>query len=228
MILTAGLPEDPRDDSDESSFSLPVTLEDHTAHVRAMTEVFAKHLGLQPSFQHDLKIAADAHDLGKSDPRFQAMLYGGRDRRPGEPALAKSASRTAGARRRAAALAGWPPGERHEFVSAALLGRSEEAPGKAFDWELVVHLVGAHHGFGRPFPPLTRHPVPIQVRATLAAESLVACSDHELYRLESGWLERFWRLIGRYGYWGLAYLEAVLRRADCVASRKEGEGLFND
>jgi CRISPR-associated endonuclease/helicase Cas3 len=226
MVVTAGDSEDPRDDSDESLFSSPVPLEQHTEHVRVITAKFLRHLGLHKEFGSDLDLAAEGHDPGKSERRFQAMLYGGRERQPDEPVLAKSGARSAGARRRAATLAGWPTGERHEFISAAMLAHSEVARSRAVDLDLVLHLVGSHHGFGRPFAPIVRDAYPTVVRATLADESVVASSDHRLYGLESGWVDQFWRLNDRYGNWGLAFLEAILRRADCVATRKEEEVFF--
>jgi CRISPR-associated endonuclease/helicase Cas3 len=44
----------------------------------------------------------------------------------------------------------------------------------------------------------------------------------------SGWVDTFWALNRRYGFWGLAYLEAILRRADCVASREEEQSREQD
>jgi len=45
--------------------------------------------------------------------------------------------------------------------------------------------------------------------------------QHGLERLDSGWTDRFWKLNRRYGYWGLAYLEMLLRLADQSQSAQE-------
>ncbi|MCZ6759125.1 MAG: type I-U CRISPR-associated helicase/endonuclease Cas3 [Gemmatimonadetes bacterium] len=210
------------DVDDTSSFRRrPVTLADHSRGVETRARGFAA--GLQEGLASDVVLAAALHDVGKCDPRFQVLLLGGSPVRASaqpEP-LAKSASAFALAEYRAAlATSGYPRGMRHELVSVAL-ARKSAALQRANDPELVLHLIGSHHGYGRPMVPAISDPEPVRVVADYNGERLEASSDHGLERLGSGWVDQFWALTGRYGYWGLAYLESVLRQADSVQSREE-------
>jgi CRISPR-associated endonuclease/helicase Cas3 len=88
------------------------------------------------------------------------------------------------------------------------------------DVELALYLIGTHHGYGRPFPPVwDDHDQ--KVRAQIGERQLEVCNVHTVARIGSGWVDRYWALTRKYGWWGLAYLEATLRRADCVQSRAE-------
>ncbi len=172
---------------------------------------------LTPLLQRTVKRAAMLHDIGKADPRFQAWLRGGNPIKPRE-LIAKSggSGQNWDAVQRARKMAGYPAGGRHKLMSAALLGSRAEDTGDV-DFELLLHLVASHHGRCRPFAPVVEDAEPVEVRY----EKWGARSDHGLERAGSGVSQRFWRLTRRYGWYGLAYLECVLRLADQRQSEAE-------
>ncbi|HMV40339.1 MAG TPA: CRISPR-associated endonuclease Cas3'', partial [Plasticicumulans sp.] len=120
-------------------------------------------------------------------------------------------------------LAGYPRGGRHECASVQLLRAYPGLLATAHDPELVEHLVGSHHGRGRPFLPVIDDPGAATLDASfeLFDRRLRLRGPHGLERLDSGWPERFARLQRRYGWWGLAWLEALLRLADHRRSEDE-------
>jgi len=105
--------------------------------------------------------------------------------------LAKSGGHEVAVSRR---LAGLPRGWRHELGSVAQ--RIDIDP-------LVRYLVGSHHGRGRPWMPAT--------------------PDPKLWHKANGgdWPTLAAQMQERFGFWGLCYLEAILRLADWARSVDE-------
>ena len=235
---------------DEASFlasGQPVTLEAHSRHVRDEIQRVARALPLNIR-EAVLLAAAEGHDWGKADERFQAVLRRA-DRMETwllsvtpTALLAKSDALplTKLERRQARERAGLPGGWRHEMLSVQMLaaarddrGADLEASGfTAEERDLILYLVGTHHGRGRPFAPVAADVAPpnVTLTAELAGRRYTATLDARQradlppHRLDAGIGARFWRMQRRYGWWGAAYLEAALRLSDHQASLDEEEG----
>jgi CRISPR-associated endonuclease/helicase Cas3 len=231
LIVTArtGLPAETEDavtEDDDSSFrTAEVTLAEHSASVRDLARQYARALGLGDELADDLALAAWFHDVGKADPRFQRWLVGGSEATR-DPPLAKSALAPGSVRERRIARerAGYPKGYRHELLSLAMVQHHQTALEAAHDRDLVLHLVASHHGWCRPFPPPVADTEDLPVHLQHGADQLTSTTDHALARLDSGVAARFWRLVAQYGWWGLAWLEAIVRLADHRASQQAATG----
>lgn len=212
-------------EDDVSVFSgLPVSLASHLEDVKTWAAQYAYAAGIGTALSRDIALAALLHDIGKADRRFQALLRGGDPVQAAGAPIAKSRSRgsTQRSRARAATRSGWPAGFRHELVSLALFDASPELQAQAHDVELVRHLIASHHGWCRPWPPALIDPEPeavtIEVAGIRAEATTASVDDNFLNECAS----RFRRLTRRYGWHGLAYLEALLRLGDHQASRTPG------
>jgi CRISPR-associated endonuclease/helicase Cas3 len=64
-------------------------------------------------------------------------------------------------------------------------------------------------------------PTPVEVSLEHDGKRIITSSDHRLYRIDSGWVDLFWRMVRWYGWWGIAYLEALLITADRSVSARE-------
>ncbi|MBX3441386.1 MAG: type I-U CRISPR-associated helicase/endonuclease Cas3 [Planctomyces sp.] len=204
----------------------PVTLAHHLHDVR---DELARSLQLVclNGWSGPLKLSAEWHDLGKADHRFQALLLNGSPQEAAAQRLlyAKSGRmpRTQADRNAAYRHSGLPRGFRHEMLSVQLaerlVGRLPEEPRQR---DLLLHLIAAHHGRARPFAPVVEDDDPPEVQLSLEEleANLSGAQRQELppHRIDSGIAERFWLLTRCFGWWGLAYLEAILRLADQRAS----------
>ncbi len=166
-----------------------LTLATHTEHVVAWVREIASRLNVPEEIQAACETAAHWHDWGKSDPLWQHFAYA---EGRGEP-LAKARRY-----RDPRVLAGF----RHELASWRAMRPGQEPELVA---ALAKHLVVSHHGWARPFFPLASWD-----GRTPAGEQEQALADIA---------NNFALLQREYGWWTLAWLEAVFRAADALASR---------
>ncbi|MFQ3648929.1 MAG: type I-U CRISPR-associated helicase/endonuclease Cas3 [Gemmataceae bacterium] len=222
------------DDRSRTLREQAISLKDHTQHVCEETLRTVNALPLD-ELEDAYSLAADWHDLGKADERFQAMLRR-TDRTDAwlltgldTALLAKSDGlpQTPQQRQQARERAELPEGFRHEMLSVQIVEQSDLRAKAKECIDLILHLIASHHGYARPFAPVVIDPECPEVSVegmTLNVDQRKACPPH---RIDSGIAERFWDLTRCYGWWGLAYLEAVLRLADQQASADEDAGIFD-
>lgn len=215
--------DDGDDDASYGASKQLLTLSEHTFDVVELTKRTVELL-LPGNLLDAFLIAADLHDLGKADPRFQAMLRRANSTdawlhwQNDDSLLAKSPgnalSRQAfeDARQRA----GLPDQFRHELLSLLLAEQLSTLSDDELMRELVLHVIASHHGYCRPLAPVVKDPSPpdVEVRGL----SIQAAQRYPCHQFDSGIPERFWELTRQYGWWGLAYLEAMLRLSDQQAS----------
>jgi CRISPR-associated endonuclease/helicase Cas3 len=190
-----------------------VFLDAHSEHVEKAAARIASIV--DSNLKTALQIAAKFHDYGKADVRYQAWLLGG-DRLAAQYAPKPVAKSGLEPVRRQGDL---PKGFRHELLSLLFAERASDVNGGRRD--LVLHLVASHHGRCRPFAPV----VADENAQSLSYGDISICKEERDQdppsRIESGIPGRFWKLTRNYGWWGLAYLEALFRLSDWEASEKE-------
>jgi CRISPR-associated endonuclease/helicase Cas3 len=197
---------EPTDRTDLAFAARRQFLSDHQRMAARWAETIGARLGLEGSEIAMLGAAAAIHDSGKARRNWQA--YAGNSGFARDPvnhtALAKFTTRA-----NPAILRMGEETYRHEFGSLRdVIGQSGLQQITDPDLrELALHLIVAHHGNGRPVIAPADQDAPPAVSLELARQVAL----------------RFARLQRRWGPWGLAWWEALLRAADVGASREHDQ-----
>lgn len=189
-----------------------VSLTQHSDGVAQRAQKLAAHLGLDHQLVEVLRLAGLHHDDGKADQRFQVLL-GRRDKHGVE--LAKSGMSDPARVKAAHDRSGLPPGWRHEQLSVQRAWAVLRSPAAGLNEDLghlAIRLVGTSHGHGR-------HGFPHVAADLLGPEDQGNDSATDLFD-EGVWDELIESTHRRWGVWGCAYLEALLRAADGQVSRE--------
>ncbi len=172
-------------------------LEKHNQLAEAYALKIVAKLNLDEPVALAVTLASRWHDLGKNRRVWQVSI--------GNLDYPKQVLAKSGGKMRSADLGNF----RHEFGSLLdVTNLSEFKELKPEVQDLVLHMIAAHHGRARPhFPSEEAY----DYNYTDDAVAKIAC---EVPR-------RFARLQRKYGRWGLAYLESLVRAADALASRAD-------
>ncbi|MFM1991026.1 MAG: hypothetical protein RJA99_3983 [Pseudomonadota bacterium] len=171
-------------------------LDEHQEWTEAAARRLAAALSLDEPHAGMLATAARLHDEGKRSERWQLAFHAPDD---GGPPFAKTIGRPD-----VALLDGY----RHEFGS--LPHAEADAAVRAMPpdlRDLCLHLIASHHGGARPVISTSGATEPPSHAALRAREVAF----------------RYARLDARWGPWGLAWWETLLRAADQQASRRNDQ-----
>jgi CRISPR-associated endonuclease/helicase Cas3 len=179
------------------------TLRDHLAWTGAAAERLGHRLGLPDGIASAVTLAARWHDRGKDRRAWQRAIF---HAPPRSADLAwEPWAKTRHGRFDYAAC----PGYRHELGSA-IEATSDPDLAAHSEHDLLLHLIASHHGRARP-------------HFTAEAWDPEATDDVNAAVVRASVI-RYARLQRRFGRWGLAWLEAILKCADVIATI-EGPGM---
>ena len=191
LILKVGKERSIEDTPETALFEQ--TLERHQSRISGNIDAICAKLDIDEKFKIPLHLAAKWHDMGKSSPIWQCYACNCESTR----VLAKSKS-----------YQHWSQlsGYRHEFGSMIEASNADEIRSLA-ESDLILHLIAAHHGWARPHfeKKAWDNRYPLMINESTFRDSV----------------RRFEFLQRRYGRWGLAWLESLIRCADIAASAEE-------
>jgi CRISPR-associated endonuclease/helicase Cas3 len=193
-LVIDGWAGDAANEDERAEADRPQQLDEHQCWAEDCARQIAQRLGIEKDPRTELlALAARLHDEGKRAARWQRAFKAPIDGRP----YAKT---------RGPIDFDLLDGYRHELGS---LPYAEAHEGfkmlSSDDQDFILHLIAAHHGFARP------------VIGTSGCEDSPPSIVDERARAVA---LRFARLSRRWGPWGLAWWEVLLRSADQTASRR--------
>jgi CRISPR-associated endonuclease/helicase Cas3 len=203
QLLAASRAADTAQD-DPAASGRPQVLEEHLDWARDEARQIAHKSALAstaPTVAEVVALAAHWHDRGKDRLGWQKAIGHpptGSDWRPWAKSGRGGFDSTACGR------------YRHEFGSL----REAEADSTITahpERDLILHLIAAHHGWARP------HFEPEQW------DIADGVTEEENTAVAADAMQRFARLQRRFGHWGLAWLEALMRAADYAATERLAE-----
>ena len=172
----------------QSSSNSKKELNEHLVETEKIAKCVTNGFDLPENIKSAVITAAKLHDVGKKELHWQKCMHVS-----GNISLAKT-----GHNRKPLPMGGF----RHEFASLIHL-KSDERVLKHKEKDLIMHLIASHHGWARPcFKPGASNGMKPQLYDSVFFDTMQRYSD----------------LQKRFGVWGLAWLEGLVRSSDWRAS----------